>query len=407
MTVFNVTVSAGCTSTTSVVKGGAKTIALSSTSTTTFNKTSPARVAETVTFPWVYNSLAPAFGLTVNGGGSTFNFSAVAPTYQWKAGADVREAVGVNGSLGVNQVLKQILAQQFGVTELLYTGRPVSISQSMNIAQSLTTVLGALIAERLNLVETNAPKLTYKQTLLEYLYIHDGLAKFLAGALTETVNVAQVITPVGVGVRSASESMNIAQAITPKLIAIATVPESLVLTDANILKAIFKPIVSEAFAFDIGLVEPAGGFTTWTVNTRTGATTEYQNYAFNSFAQNGHHYLGASATGLYVLDGADDDGTPTVATLRSGYAQFGGSRYSSIKAAYLGIHGSGNVYLKIDAGSGESYTYQVVLQDQQTTKCRVGKGLRAKYFAWTLTTTGQDFDLDSVEFVPLVAQRRV
>jgi len=364
-------------------------------------------VSEVINAPWIEGALLPAYGLSVAGGGSVFNFSASQAARTWIAGAAISEACGLGGSLGVNQVLKQILAQQFGLTDLLVAGIPVTVAQSMNIAQSLTTVLGALIAERLQLVDTNAPQLTYKQTLLEYLYLHDGLAKFLAMSLMENVNVAPTYSAVGVGIRSASESVNIAQVITPKLIAIATVPESVLLSSANVLQAIFKPIVSEALSFDIGIVEPAGGFTTWTVNTRTGATTEYSNYAFNSFAQSGHHYLGASSNGLYVLDGDDDDGTPTVATLRSGYAQFGGSRYSSIKAAYLGIHGSGDVYLKIDDSTGGSTTYQVKLQNYQSTKVRTGKGLRTRYIAWELVTSGQDFDLDSVEFVPLIAQRRV
>lgn len=388
MTVFNQTVSAGCASATSATKATSATH------------------AETAVFPWVEGALSPALGLTLSGA-TTLNFSAGGATYVWTAGAAVSEALSVNGSLGVNQVLKQILAQQFGLSDQFLAGVPVTISQSMNVAQSLTTLLGALIAERLSLVETNAPQLTYKQTLLEYLAFHDGLAKFLAEALMDTVNIEPSHSAVGVGYRSPADTITIEQTITPKLIAIAVVPETLALADSEVLKTIFYPVVNEAFSFNIGIVEPNGGFTTWAVNTRTGATTEYQNYVFNSFAQSGHHYLGASADGLFRLDGDDDDGVATVATLRSGYAQFGGSRYSSFKAAYLGIRGEGDIFLKLEAGTGESYTYQVKLQDQQTTKARIGKGLRARYFAWELVTTGQDFDLDSVEFVPLVATRRV
>ena len=43
----------------------------------------------------------------------------------------------------------------------------------------------------------------------------------------------------------------------------------------------------------------------------------------------------------------------------------------------------------------------------KTTKVNLGKGLRARYFAFELVSTGQDFDLDTLEFIPLVAQRRV
>lgn len=406
MTEFNVTVDAGCTTTTSQLKSSGKVVAVAATGAVTVPKANSFSQGEAMAFPWVYNALSPAYGLTVSGGGSSFNFTSTLDR-TWTAGAAISEALSASGSLGVNQVLKHLLAQQFGLTEALITGRPVTISQSMNVAQSLTTILGALIAERLNLVETNAPKLTYKQTLLEALAFRDGLAKFLSMALMETVNVAPAYVAVGNYKPVVSQSFNVAQALGAKLIAIVNESDDLLIDDNNVLQMIFKPVVSETFSFDIGIIEPNGGFTTWAVNTRTGATTEYQNYAFNSFGVSGHHYLGASATGLYVLDGSDDAGTPTVATLRSGYQQFGGSRYSAFQAAYLGIRGDGNIYLKLDAGTGETYTYQVVLQNRQTTKVRIGKGLRARYFAWELITTGQDFDLDSIEFVPLVAQRRV
>jgi hypothetical protein len=359
-----------------------------------------------MSLPWAFNALAPALGLTVSGGGGSFNFTSTL-SRTWVAGAAISEACGVSGSLGVNQVLKQILAQQFGLTDLFTVGRPITIAQAMNVAPAITTVLGALIADRLGLVSTNAANMTYKQTLLEVLAFNDLLKKFLAGVLMDNLNVAPTYNAIGAYKPTVSESMNLAQTMTPKLIAVVTVPQTFAFTDAQTLQMVFKPTIAEVLSFDIGIIDPGGGFTTWAVNTRTGATTEYSNYAFNSFASSGHHYLGASSTGLYVLEGSDDDGTPTVASLRSGYTQFGGSRYASFQAAYLGMRGDGNVYLKLDAGTGETYTYQVVLQNRQTTKVRVGKGLRARYFAWELITTGQDFDLDSLEFIPLVAQRRV
>jgi hypothetical protein len=37
----------------------------------------------------------------------------------------------------------------------------------------------------------------------------------------------------------------------------------------------------------------------------------------------------------------------------------------------------------------------------------MGKGQRARYFAFELISAGQDFDLDTIEFVPIVVQRRV
>jgi transketolase len=43
----------------------------------------------------------------------------------------------------------------------------------------------------------------------------------------------------------------------------------------------------------------------------------------------------------------------------------------------------------------------------ENTKFEIGKGIRARYFSFELTSTGQEFDLDSIEFLPIVNQRRV
>ena len=55
-------------------------------------------------------------------------------------------------------------------------------------------------------------------------------------------------------------------------------------------------------------ISPAGTTTTWVVNTRTNAVTEYANYNFRSFAQMGNRYIAAGPEGLYELDGDTDDG---------------------------------------------------------------------------------------------------
>jgi hypothetical protein len=158
-------------------------------------------------------------------------------------------------------------------------------------------------------------------------------------------------------------------------------------------------------------VSPDGGFTTWAINTRTNAVTEYQNWAFNSFAKLGHKYLGANSSGLYELNGYTDDGVNIPTTVQSGLMQLGGSHLVSFKCAYLGMmakdDASTDVFLMLETGDGRQYTYAVQPRYMETARVNMGKGLRARYFSWTLTTVSVDYDLHSIEFVPLVAQRRI
>jgi hypothetical protein len=66
-----------------------------------------------------------------------------------------------------------------------------------------------------------------------------------------------------------------------------------------------------------------------------------------------------------------------------------------------------DVYLKLIIGDGSERVYRVRAQDMKSTRVNFGKGLRSRYYAWELMTTGADFDLESVTFIPMVASRRV
>jgi hypothetical protein len=155
-------------------------------------------------------------------------------------------------------------------------------------------------------------------------------------------------------------------------------------------------------------ISPSGTTTSWAVNTRTNAVTEYLNYNFRSFARMNDRYIAAGSAGLYELVGDTDDGTLIISELMSGYFQFNEKKLFGIKGAYVAIRGGGRFYLKLIAGDGREYVYELKAQPGlMTTKVRIGKGIRTTYMAFDLVTEGQDFDLDSLEFIPMTSGRRV
>ena len=170
---------------------------------------------------------------------------------------------------------------------------------------------------------------------------------------------------------------------------------------------IFKPTISETIQITATHIDVSGAVTTWAVNLTNGAVTEYTNFDFNSFAPMGRKYLAASEDGLFELDGADDAGTDIIARMKSGIMQVGAGRLSSIKGIYLGLRGGGSWVLKVVADEDKTYIYSIAAKSMKTTKVEVGKGLRARYFAYELVSTGQEFDLDGIEFLPIVNKRRV
>jgi hypothetical protein len=170
---------------------------------------------------------------------------------------------------------------------------------------------------------------------------------------------------------------------------------------------IFNAEIDETIEIAGAYLAPNGSVTTWVMNTRTGGVTEYENYAFNSFARVGNKYLGAADDGLYELLGTRTMGPTSLPPFGQGFAQWSGTHLGSFKAAYLAVAGAGDYILRVLTRDGKTYNYRVTAADGRAVKVNMGKGLRSRYFAFELVSTGQDFDLDTLEFIPLVADRRV
>lgn len=300
-----------------------------------------------------------------------------------------------------------IVVEQSGVRESLVVGFPVSVSDSVAIAELLRQLRSISVLERVLLPDTLATRVTYKQTMQDAARLTDALRRFFGGDVVDGVAVSDLSAYLRRAPRSVSDTVGVNDTTSRKFILRVTAPEGLRVTDTQALRMVFNRQVSDGVEIAAAYISPGNSVTTWAINTKNAAVTEYSNYEFNSFAKVGHKYISASASGLYELDGNTDAGTNIIAQIKSGFAQFGGSRFTSFKAAYLGMRGSGDFVLKLETGDGKTYNYAVVGKDMETTKVHLGKGLRARYFAFELISTGQDFDLDDIEFMPLVAQRRV
>jgi hypothetical protein len=149
--------------------------------------------------------------------------------------------------------------------------------------------------------------------------------------------------------------------------------------------------------------------TVWVVNTDLQASTRYENYAFNSFAVINGVYYGAKADGLYRLDGDDDNGDPIQAMISMGKMDFGTNLKKSLTNVYVGTSSSGKLFLKVLV-DGQEYTYsaRASSESMKVQRFDTGRGIRANYLEFELyNAAGDDFELDSVEFIVATLTRRI
>jgi hypothetical protein len=334
--------------------------------------------------------------------GATLSSAAVA-----LAAAGIRETVSLAEAYSVAGVLGVLLAEVVALRDSVSPGFAAEVADSITTTDTVTLAHGMTVLEAIGLTETIATAAKFGASWADTVRLTDALLRFVDGSITEVVSLTDVLTPQQRAQRKIADGVEITGTATPRLLVSAIAADHIRMTASWVLNALYQPHIREHVELSVGYASPGGGFTTWAMNTRTGAVTEYDNFSFNSFARIGNKYIGATDQGLYELNGDTDDGDDIIARIKSGYMQFGGVHLSRLKAAYIGMRGEGEFVLRIITGDGSQYDYSVDTRDMRTTKVHMGKGQRARYFAFELISSGSDFDLDTIEFVPLVLQRRV
>jgi hypothetical protein len=352
----------------------------------------------------LHNALTPTVGVGVTSGVGL----SPAPAYAYHAGAAVTELVRLLSiPTGVGH-LAMTASDQAILTQALTSAWAVTKTEGLGLSAAVNVAVGVTVLQQLYLHDAIAPTAHFGQTLAETLLLHDALARLIGGTVSETLATSATLTPLWKLAASATDAVGLSGVFANTLLLNVSVADGVKLHDADILKMIYSGVIADGVSITAGYIAPTGNLTTWAINTRTSAVTEYDNFAFASFAALGHKIVGASSTGLYELDGATDDGASIVAAIQSGLMQVAGSHFTAFKCAYLGVDSAGAFVLRLEAGDGRTYDYAVQSQQHMTTRVNFGKGLRSRYFSFTLTAVdGHEFTLDNIEFVPITSQRRV
>ena len=335
---------------------------------------------------------------------------APAQTLAFRPAATINETILVAASPSETTIYGLTMAEIARFMDALSITAKVVVTAGMTVSEALRATLGVTVLERLLGSDALAVAASYNMTLADLIQINSGLNRWLGGAFSDVVTLNATLGLHYFTSASAQDGIVLSSVLGNTFLMSIALADGIELDDAQILHMVFNQQLTDGLVINAGYVEPNGSFTTWAINTRTNAVTEYQNWAFNSFARMGRKYLGANRDGLYELDGVSDDGASIPTYIASGLFAPGGSRFSAFKAVYLGMRvdsSAGDFFFKIVTGDDKEYTYSVTPKDMRSTRVNLGKGLRSRYYRWALSSTAADYDLESITFIPMTMQRRV
>jgi len=336
---------------------------------------------------------------------------------------------GISTRFGVTDVASAALAS-VSLEDALQLGdsRPVTSTIAKTITSALALadsdpvgVYGVVISTAINVADS--AEQAVHQTIDESVAISSGVNTRQTSAATDALAVSGVsgyaghastadsICFAGVLTNRSNLRTNVAEAVTfhsalsLDVVLSATVSDDVALADVPTQTLLFQAIIQDHVQFKAFFASPA--YTTWAMNTRNAAVTQYANFNFNSFAKMGERYLGANDQGLYWLDGDNDAGRAVNSRITTGVIQPNGNKLAGVQYAYLGMRGDGQFVITVTDEAGGAYNYTLTGSSMETARVAFGRGFKTRYFTFSLESQGQDFDLDSVEFITTEMARKI
>lgn len=154
------------------------------------------------------------------------------------------------------------------------------------------------------------------------------------------------------------------------------------------------------------------GNLTLCLNLRGEQLSQFRAYDFNSFAKIGDKYVGANASGLFVLDEYDTDaGLPIDAFFELVNSDWGIPNQKRIRSMTIGYESDGDllVTVKDDDDTERNFLLSPNHLASKQHSARVPGARDGKGRYWLIrvgNVNGSDFSIDQIEVVPVVLNRR-
>lgn len=317
---------------------------------------------------------------------------------RWQGAAQLRAAVTFEEQLSL--ILSGVLQAQVELGASV-TAQQTAVAQMVDVL----VLSGAVNSD-----------LEARQLLADALAFGDVLEAAQSGRLEASVGVGAAVREALDARARLVDELLLGAAGASAVTLVAVLKDSISFEDGILEQLEARAVLRDSLHFMMRLQLEDGEYVAWVMDTRSKAQWRYTNYPFNSFMRVGGVDIGATDTGLYVLDGDDDAGEPIHWKLRAGLSTMGSRALKRYPAVYLGYAATGDVLLRVVVANAEdsireAHTYRLrarAAESMREGRVPIGKGLKSVYWDWIMEDVdGGEIELDTVEFLPMQLERRV
>lgn len=345
----------------------------------------------------------------------------------------VHPTIIVNETVAINQVLA---TYQLGILletlELLDT-----TSGSIITKDTLTDIITTLdshilafnrsITETTNFTETVVPYINNLIAIYELLLINSLVAdKYIVynsilntitllsnigfiEKLVDIVAINNVVSDLYKVINTLVDTIISTDTLTNKYINVVSLSELFSTSESYASSLIGKGEIEDYFIIRLPELFGNASYLAYTLAPENMAITNYTNYNFTKCTKYKNKYLFSNSSGLYEYGASTDDGSVITAYIETAGLTFGTSNLKNVPSFYLGYSSTGASILRVRVDGKGTFHYKLnkYSNNLETKKMDIGKGLVGRYFQFEIITDADEFNLESMEFYPVVLKRKI
>ncbi len=284
------------------------------------------------------------------------------------------ESDKVGGTYGT--ILNEILdLLDFSLESKLFAD---TIAESLDCSDTITDFHKklAVILDILSIKETVINTGSFKHLLADELNLLESLERLFRETISETFNLSDLLDERVIFLTSISENFNISDVITEIFTASTIVKDTFQGTDSAGEQITFFVLSNDQIIFRSEIVVSGHTFACWVLTTKEYNPSIYSNFDFNSYAKISNKLYGARQDGIYLLEGADDNGSIIHTGLLFDFANMDIPATKRLRSLHLGSKTIQST-VQVSTDRGISKTYKTKQQ-----RAIIGKEVRGKF--WTI-----------------------
>lgn len=324
----------------------------------------------------------------------------------------ILEDLSLNSSMSSAGNYNLTFTELVEVSEAIAVTFPVIIQNTISASSSFDEVLRKIVAvsDGLRASSQLSSSAVFNRALVSALTIAEALnLNLFAEAVADQLTASDTLSEIYKAFESLVSLVTIDETEGDAIKISVVSSDSVSLDDSQDLNFIYSNTLDEEIAFVITVKSGDNIYQGFSYSPETFSVTEYDNYPFNSLTYTNGNYLMASDNGLFLSGGTLDESEFITARIKTAISDLEISNIKQVPQVYLGIANDASLVLSVSVDGKYSATYELAVdsEDLSTQMFKIGKGLKGRYWQFTLETKGNSqFDLEEIEIFPMTFGRK-